>query len=282
MHEWPLIIFTLLVQASVGITLFTTFSLVMAKQGLSSQEKHRYALPFMLIAFIAGALGLMVSTAHLGYPLNAFHALRHVESSWLSREIIFASLYLAFLGLATLIALIVKRLTIALLLIASLLGIIDVFCMSAIYVHSSVVTWMHFNTYLMFFGSVLSLGAVGSLWSLAVRPDLPSPLARKVAVTAAVLLIAITLCRLLAQPLYMEYLTSVWSSDVITFPHQPLVAFAQLASLRLASWVILIAGVCALALSCRCHRINKRWLTMGSGLIVVAEVLLRLGFFSIQ
>ena len=282
MHEWPLIIFTLLVQASVGITLFTTFSLVMAKQGLSSQEKHRYALPFMLIAFIAGALGLMVSTAHLGYPLNAFHALRHVESSWLSREIIFASLYLAFLGLATLIALIVKRLTIALLLIASLLGIIDVFCMSAIYVHSSVVTWMHFNTYLMFFGSVLSLGAVGSLWSLAVRPDLPSPLARKVAVTAAVLLIAITLCRLLAQPLYMEYLTSVWSSDVITFPHQPLVAFAQLASLRLASWVILIAGVCALALSCRCHRINKRWLTVGSGLIVVAEVLLRLGFFSIQ
>lgn len=282
MHEWPLIIFTLLVQASVGITLFTTFSLVMAKQGLSSQEKHRYALPFMLIAFIAGALGLMVSTAHLGYPLNAFHALRHVESSWLSREIIFASLYLAFLGLATLIALIVKRLTIALLLIASLLGIIDVFCMSAIYVHSSVVTWMHFNTYLMFFGSVLSLGAVGSLWSLAVRPELPSALARKVAVTAAVLLIAITLCRLLAQPLYMEYLTSVWSSGVITFPHQPLVAFAQLASLRLASWVILIAGVCALVLSCRCHRINKRWLTVGSGLIVVAEVLLRLGFFSIQ
>lgn len=282
MHEWPLIIFTLLVQASVGITLFTTFSLVMTEQGLSSQEKHRYALPFMLIAFIAGALGLIVSTAHLGYPLNAFHALRHVESSWLSREIIFASLYLAFLGLGTLIALLKKRLPIVLLLIASLLGIIDVFCMSAIYVHSSVVTWMHFNTYLMFFGSVLSLGAVGSLWSLAVRPDLPSPLARKVAVTAAVLLIAITLCRLLAQPLYMEYLTSVWSSDVITFPHQPLAAFAQLASLRLASWVILIAGVCALALSCRCHRINKRWLTVGSGLIVVAEVLLRLGFFSIQ
>ncbi|WP_025121720.1 MULTISPECIES: DmsC/YnfH family molybdoenzyme membrane anchor subunit [unclassified Serratia (in: enterobacteria)] len=282
MHEWPLIIFTLLVQASVGITLFTTFSLVMAEQGLSSQEKHCYALPFMLFAFIAGALGLMVSTAHLGYPLNAFHALRHVESSWLSREIIFASLYLAFLGLGTLIALLKKRLPIVLLLIASLLGIVDVFCMSSIYVHSSVVTWMHFNTYLMFFGSVLSLGAVGSLWSLAVRPDLPSPLTRKVAVTAAVLLIAITLCRLLAQPLYMEYLTSVWSSDVITFPHQPLVAFAQLASLRLASWVILIAGVCALALSSRCHRINKRWLTMGSGLIVVAEVLLRLGFFSIQ
>ncbi|MCO7509910.1 dimethyl sulfoxide reductase anchor subunit [Serratia fonticola] len=282
MHEWPLIIFTLLVQASVGITLFTTFSLVLAKQGLGSQEKRRLALPFMLLAFIFGALGLMVSTAHLGYPLNAFHALRHVESSWLSREIIFASLYLAFLGLGTLIALISKRLPIVLLLIASLLGIVDIFCMSAIYVHSSVVTWMHFNTYLMFFGSVLSLGAVASLWSLAIRPDLPSQLMRKLAVTAVALLIAITLCRLLVQPVYMEYLTSAWGSDVVTLPHQPLAAFAQLASLRLASWVILIAGVCALALCWRSQRINKRLLALGSGLIVVAEVLLRVGFFNIQ
>ncbi|WP_411752217.1 dimethyl sulfoxide reductase anchor subunit family protein [Serratia sp. (in: enterobacteria)] len=282
MHEWPLIIFTLLVQASVGITLFTTFNLVVAKSGLDGQEKRRYALPFMLIALIAGALGLMVSTAHLGYPLNAFHALRHVESSWLSREIIFASLYLAFLGLGTLIALISKRLSLALLLVASLLGIVDVFCMSAIYVHSSVVTWMHVNTYLMFFGSVLSLGAVASLWSLAVRPNLPSQLVRKLAITAIALLIAITLCRLLAQPMYMEYLASAQNSDVVTFPHQPLAAFAQLASLRLAAWVVLIAGVCALSLCWRSHSINKRLLTLGSGLIVVAEILLRTGFFNIQ
>jgi anaerobic dimethyl sulfoxide reductase subunit C (anchor subunit) len=282
MHEWPLIIFTLLVQASVGITLFTTFNLVAAKPGLDSQEKRRYALPFMLLAFIAGALGLMVSTAHLGYPLNAFHALRHVASSWLSREIIFASLYLAFLGLGALIALVSKRLSIALLLIASLLGIVDVFCMSAIYVHSSVVTWIHFNTYLMFFGSVLSLGAVASLWSLAVRPVLPTQLMRKLTVTAIALLIAITLCRLLVQPVYMEYLTSAWSSDVVTFPHQPLAAFAQMASLRLASWVVLIAGVCALSLCWRSNCINKGGLTLGSGLVVVAEILLRTGFFNIQ
>lgn len=282
MHEWPLIVFTLLVQASVGITLFTTFSLLLGNQGLESKEKCRYALPLMLIAFIAGALGLMVSTAHLGYPLNAFHALRHVASSWLSREIVFASLYLAFLGLATLVAMIAKRVSTALLLVASLLGIVDVFCMSAIYVHSSVVTWMHFNTYLMFFGSVLSLGAVASLWSQAVSPNLASQSMRRVAVTAVVLLIAITLCRLLAQPLYMEYLTSVWNSDIVTFPHQPLTAFAQSSGLRLASWLLLSVGVCGLALCLRSQRINKPLLTLASGLIVVAEVLLRLGFFSIQ
>ena len=39
----------------------------------------------------------------MGYPLNALNALRHVSSSRLSREIVFASLYLAALGLATLL-----------------------------------------------------------------------------------------------------------------------------------------------------------------------------------
>jgi anaerobic dimethyl sulfoxide reductase subunit C (anchor subunit) len=282
MHEWPLVIFTLLVQGSVGITLFITFTLAYANESLDTKEKCRYALPLMLTAFIAGALGLMASTAHLGYPLNAFHALRHVDSSWLSREIIFASLYLGILGLATLIALFTKRVWTILLLIASLLGIIDIFCMSAVYVHSSVETWMHFNTYWMFYGAALGLGAIACLWSLATRPVLSSQQVKRVAITAVALVIGITLCRLVEQPLYMGYLATLGNSGVATFPHQPLSAFEQLSHLRLASWVILIAGVGALALCVRGHRINKRLLALGSVLVVVAEVLLRLSFFSIN
>jgi DMSO reductase anchor subunit len=52
---------------------------------------------------VLASLGLLASALHMGYPLNALNALRHVSSSWLSREIIFASLYLAALGLATLL-----------------------------------------------------------------------------------------------------------------------------------------------------------------------------------
>ncbi|WP_431222407.1 dimethyl sulfoxide reductase anchor subunit family protein [Serratia sp. L9] len=282
MHEWPLVIFTLLVQGSVGITLFATVILAYANDKLDTKEKCRFALPLMLVAFIAGALGLMVSTAHLGYPLNAFHALRHVESSWLSREIIFASLYLGVLGLATLVALFTQRVWTILLLIASLLGIIDIFCMSAIYVHSSVVTWMHFNTYWMFYGAALGLGAIACLWSLATRPVLPALQVKTVAITAVVLVIAVTLCRLVEQPIYVGYLATFWNSDVATFPHQPLTAFEQLSHLRLASWLMLVAGVSALALCLRADRINKQVLALGSVLVVVAEVLLRLSFFSIN
>ena len=85
MQEWPLIIFTLLIQLSVGSTIFTTFTLIYGADNLNVQEKWRVAIPAMMLAFIAGALGLMTSTAHLGYPLNAFHALSHISSSWLSR-----------------------------------------------------------------------------------------------------------------------------------------------------------------------------------------------------
>ncbi len=282
MHELPLIIFTLLVQCSVGIVLFVTLSLIYAGNHMDIREKCRYALPAMLVAFIAGALGLMVSTAHLGYPLNAFHALRHVESSWLSREIIFASLYLGILGLVTLIALLTKRVWTVLLLIATLLGLIDVFCMGAIYVHSSVVTWMHSNTYWMFYGATIGLGAVVCLWSFASRPNLPAEQVKKVAVTAVGLVIAITLCRLVEQPLYMGYLASLSNSDAITFPHQPLSAFQQLSNLRLTSWIVLIVGVGALTLSLRAPRISKKMLVLGSVLVIAAEVLLRFSFFSIN
>ncbi|OAT46540.1 anaerobic dimethyl sulfoxide reductase subunit C [Proteus hauseri ATCC 700826] len=47
-----------------------------------------------------GGLGLLVSTLHMGYPWNAFYVLRHISSSWLSCEIIFAAIYLgAFMSL---------------------------------------------------------------------------------------------------------------------------------------------------------------------------------------
>lgn len=161
MHELPLLIFTLLVQGSVGITLFLTLSAGAAKP---LPQATRQLLPVLLTACVMGGLGLIASTLHLGYPLNAFNALRHVASSWLSREIVFASFYLAVLGLCTLILLVKKRLVSVLLPVAALLGLIDVWCMSAIYANSSIITWMHFNTWLMFYGAVGILGAVGMAW----------------------------------------------------------------------------------------------------------------------
>lgn len=262
MHELPLLIFTLLVQGSVGMTLFIS---------LSATEK-RTSLPAMLIAFAMGALGLVASTLHLGYPLNAFHALRHVESSWLSREIIFASLFLAILGLATLLVLLKKQPSRILLVLATLVGLIDIYCMGAIYFHSSVVTWQHFNTWVMFFGTV---GILGSILSNGLMPG-----ATKLLRTAAVLIVVITSIRLLVQPNYINFLATMSLKDVVTLPYQSQVIFHQQDGLRTVAWGLSALSTLLFVIGAW-HSRRTAILIGGAGLII-AEVLLRFMFFSIH
>ncbi|CBG90156.1 dimethyl sulfoxide reductase anchor subunit family protein [Citrobacter rodentium] len=262
MHELPLLIFTLLVQGSVGLTLFMAFS----------AGDRRALLPAMLVACVMGGLGLIASTLHLGYPLNAFNALRHVASSWLSREIVFASLYLAILGMATLLVLFKKQPSRVLLALATLAGLVDVYCMGAIYVHSSVATWQHFNTWVMFFGAA---GILGAVMGNALLPGMT-----KLLRVAAVLVLAITAIRLLVQPEYINFLATASLSDVVTFPHQPLVAFHQLAGMRICAWALSVLATLLFAIGA--WRAKRTAVLLGGVGLIVAEVLLRFMFFSIH
>jgi len=277
MHELPLLIFTLLVQGSVGMTLFLTLS---ARAGSRVPEVKPQLLPGMLIACVAGGLGLVVSTLHLGYPLNAFNALRHVASSWLSREIVFASLYLAALGLCTLVMLVRKQLIPLLLPVAAVLGLIDVWCMSAIYAHTSVITWSHFNTWLMFYGAVGVLGAVALAWLPMLKARSVARERQSVMRFAAAMVVAIVAIRLLAQPDYIAYLSNASLSGVVTLPHQPMAIFTQLSGLRLFSWTLSVLGALLFAVSA--WRQGKLGLMVGSLLLVLSEVLFRFMFFCIN
>jgi DMSO reductase anchor subunit len=160
MHELPLLIFTLFLQGSVGVTLWLAFG-----------STQRSALLPAAGAFVLASLGLLTSALHMGYPLNALNALRHVSSSWLSREIIFASLYLAALGFATLLMFVKKPGWKPLLVVAGLVGLVDVFCMAQIYMHASVVTWQHVNTWCCF--SVRWELSAQPAWPLGRVPRLP-------------------------------------------------------------------------------------------------------------
>ncbi|WP_313825585.1 dimethyl sulfoxide reductase anchor subunit family protein [Leclercia sp.] len=277
MHELPLLIFTLLVQGSVGMTLFLALS---ARAGSRVPEVKPQLLPGMLIACVAGGLGLVVSTLHLGYPLNAFNALRHVASSWLSREIVFASLYLAALGLCTLVMLVRKQLIPLLLPVAAVLGLIDVWCMSAIYAHTSVITWSHFNTWLMFYGAVGVLGAVALAWLPMLKARSVARERQSVMRFAAAMVVAIVAIRLLAQPDYIAYLANASLSGVVTLPHQPMAIFNQLSGLRLFSWTLSVLGALLFAVSA--WRQGKLGLMVGSLLLVLSEVLFRFMFFCIN
>lgn len=148
MHELPLLILTLFLQGSVGVTLWLAFG-----------STQRSALLPAAGAFVLASLGLLASALHMGYPLNALNALRHVSSSWLSREIIFASLYLAALGFATLLMFVKKPGWKPLLVVAGLVGLVDVFCMAQIYMRH---------------GSMLTLWCCLSVrWGLSAQPAWP-------------------------------------------------------------------------------------------------------------
>lgn len=109
MSEWPLVAFTLLVQSSAGMVIFIALFFCYLEKTLGNPRAVRAMKPVLLIAAILGGFGLLASTLHMGYPWNAFHALRHISTSWLSREVVFAALYLGALCLYTLYVLITGR-----------------------------------------------------------------------------------------------------------------------------------------------------------------------------
>jgi formate dehydrogenase iron-sulfur subunit len=82
--HWPLIVMTVLTQLSVG-----AFTAIWLLQVLGSQS-HRAAA---LVALMAAVIALAASTLHLGRPIHALRALKMWRRSWLSREVLFFSLF---------------------------------------------------------------------------------------------------------------------------------------------------------------------------------------------
>ena len=67
MHELPLMAFKLLLQASVGMTLWLAF---LHRHILITSSARPVMRPPLLLAFLAGAVGLLISTLH---PVSYTH-----------------------------------------------------------------------------------------------------------------------------------------------------------------------------------------------------------------
>ncbi len=65
MHELPLLIFTLCLQGSVGVTVWLALGRQYAVEG---RVPARGALPAMAGAFVLACVGLLASALHMGYP----------------------------------------------------------------------------------------------------------------------------------------------------------------------------------------------------------------------
>lgn len=210
MHELPLLIFTLCLQGSVGVTLWLALGRQYAVEG---RVPARGALPAMAGAFVLACVGLLASALHMGYPLNALNALRHVASSWLSREIVFASLYLAALGLGGVLLFFRKPGWQPLLALAAAFGLVDVFCMAQVYIHASVATWQHSNTLALFFGTS---GIIGSV-VIALAYLRNAGAARRCAVVVVALMVLIRPCSRYGWRILMRWIRRSSLSRIIRY-----------------------------------------------------------------
>lgn len=277
MHEFPLVIFTLCMQGAVG---FMFMLCLTAGQMPRAGQRMFATLPALIGVGVAAALGLLASTLHLGYPLNAFNALRHLASSWLSREIALAGVFMALLALSILLLMIKRAVPWSLLWLTVLAGLADIVAMASIYCHASVVTWRHVNTWAMFLGSVVLIGAAILQLRLALRPAFNAQAELAVSRRLSLLALSAVLIRLLIQPAYHHYLAHAVAP--VTFPLHPLAAFDACAGLRLAGWCSSVGGALLLMIGLTRPHGGRTPQIAGCGLILLGELLLRLAFFCID
>lgn len=157
-NEWSLILFTLLVQMSIGA--FTLFAINIFN-GINFVEGMKtYYLLSVLIVLICAMLS---SFLHLGNSKNAIHSLNNIRSSWLSREIIFLVLF-AVIVCANLLfhlqEIINLELELWILLTGMIIGLLTIYSMSKLYILKTVPVWNSINTYIQFFSSTFIMGII--------------------------------------------------------------------------------------------------------------------------
>jgi anaerobic dimethyl sulfoxide reductase subunit C (anchor subunit) len=152
-NELPLVLFTLFGQASVG--------LMMADQ--VTNRRSRSAGPNVL-PWVLGcmAVALAIALFHLGSPLAAFRAVVNLSTSWLSREIFFAGLFLGVVWICYQLQKreakprLIQRIRWA----AVFTGVLCVVSMASVYTNSAVAAWETYYTHISFYSTAVTLGCV--------------------------------------------------------------------------------------------------------------------------
>ena len=162
-QDLALVFYTTLVQMSVGA--FVILGLVHFYALRKGDEKNASEMSDRALLAIGPivVVGVLASFLHLGNPANAFRAVSNLNSSWLSREILFT---LLFVGTGAVFAVLQWRkigsfqLRQIIALVAAALGIAVVFSMSNIYQLAAEPAWNSLATPINFFITTFLLGAL--------------------------------------------------------------------------------------------------------------------------
>jgi anaerobic dimethyl sulfoxide reductase subunit C (anchor subunit) len=160
-NNWPLMVFTLAVQFSVGVIVLYDLFLVFPVFRKKEKLPIRFSM-VLLVALIAAFCGALFSFLHLGNPSKALNTLANLDRSWLSREVLFVLIYSGLLFLVTILQF---RFPSAirsykwLLDLTAITGLILVSVMSRIYQLPSMPAWNSIFTPIGFYLAVFLSGS---------------------------------------------------------------------------------------------------------------------------
>ncbi len=162
--EWPLILFTILAQMSVGSFVVLGVVQLLARRHTDVKTVDTLSDPTLYAIGPVMVVSIAVAFFHLGNPVNALHTIAGIGHSWLARELFFGA---GFAILGAVFALCQWRKWLTPLLrqvlaaVTAVVGLALVFCMSMVYAGvSTVPAWHTWATPVSFFATSFLLGAL--------------------------------------------------------------------------------------------------------------------------
>ncbi len=227
MEHIPLTLFSVSLQAAVGIMLFVVIGSLLGKDKVFKSA--------IVVAAVLGVVGMLASVIHVGRPLSAVNALFQFSTSWLSREIWFTGIFVGLTCLAAILLLVKpasKQVVTALAYGAALVGLIDVFIMATIYSSTSVLAWKSIATYVDFYATAISLGGMLFLvLSIKEAVEMRNIVILSVAIAVAVQAVTV-----------VPYLISL-GSNASVFAQSSFAILSDMAFMNVLKWVTILAGV---------------------------------------
>jgi anaerobic dimethyl sulfoxide reductase subunit C (anchor subunit) len=224
-REWALLIFSILAQLAVGMMLVLLIVRTFAARKLGIENATRLTqVPFYAVVPIM-VLALIASLFHLGKVLHVIGAVPNLATSWMSREVVFAVIFMILSAVFAFLQW--RKLGSESLLtvtgwITTVVGLILVYCMGMTYMLPTQPAWNSFATPVNFYLAALLLGALGTAVSLvsvsartqmtAAGDEFVNSALRSIAIASIVLLGL----EFVVLPVYMAFLSTQGPAAVQT------------------------------------------------------------------
>ncbi len=168
-REWALLIFTILGQLAAGMFLVLLIVRAFAVRKVGVEQAEQWTdVPFYMVFGIMG-LGLIAALFHLGKLVHVFGAVPNLATSWMSREVVAAVVFVVLVGIYAFLQwkkMASEGLRTILGWITAVVGLVLLFFMSATYMLPTQPAWDTFATPVNFYTTALLLGVSGTACAL--------------------------------------------------------------------------------------------------------------------